>query len=86
MYNGAPNRYTWELKGKQELYIPYNDYRLHSNDLKYDQILQPDILIHNIFVMKSIVYGLLRLNLNQILDILIKNVFFILMKIVGRLL
>ncbi|WP_076417878.1 DUF1329 domain-containing protein [Colwellia sp. UCD-KL20] len=41
MYNGAPDRYTWELKGKQELYIPYNDYRLHSNDLKYEQILQP---------------------------------------------
>jgi hypothetical protein len=41
MYNGAPERYTWELKGKQELYIPYNDYRLHSNELKYEQILQP---------------------------------------------
>lgn len=41
MYNGAPDRYTWELKGKKELYIPYNDYRLHSNELKYDQILQP---------------------------------------------
>ena len=41
MFNGAPNRYTWTLKGKQELLIPYNDYRLHSNDLKYDQILQP---------------------------------------------
>ena len=40
MFNGAPNRYTWTLKGKQELLIPYNDYRLHSNDLKYDQILQ----------------------------------------------
>ncbi len=41
MFNGAPNRYTWELKGKQELLIPYNDYRLHSDNLKYDQILQP---------------------------------------------
>lgn len=41
MYNGAPDRYTWELKGKQELFIPYNDYRLHSNELKYEQILQP---------------------------------------------
>jgi hypothetical protein len=41
MFNGAPNRYNWTLKGKQELLIPYNDYRLHSDDLKYDQILQP---------------------------------------------
>jgi hypothetical protein len=41
MFNGAPNRYSWTLKGKQELLIPYNDYRLHSDSLKYDDILQP---------------------------------------------
>jgi hypothetical protein len=41
MYNGAPNRYNWTLKGKQELLIPYNDYRLHSDSLKYSEILQP---------------------------------------------
>jgi len=41
MYNGAPNRYNWTLKGKQELLIPYNDYRLHSDKLKYDDIIQP---------------------------------------------
>ncbi|WP_448550421.1 DUF1329 domain-containing protein [Thalassotalea fusca] len=40
MFNGAPNRYTWTLKGKQELLIPYNDYRLHSDKLKYDDIVQ----------------------------------------------
>lgn len=41
MFNGAPNRYTWKLKGKQELLIPYNDYRLHSDSVKYDDVLQP---------------------------------------------
>ena len=41
MYNGAPNRYNWTLKGKQELLIPYNDYRLHSDELKYEDIIQP---------------------------------------------
>jgi len=41
MYNGAPNRYNWELKGKKELLIPYNDYRLHSDSVKYSEILQP---------------------------------------------
>ncbi|WP_033082473.1 DUF1329 domain-containing protein [Colwellia psychrerythraea] len=41
MYNGAPNRYNWTLKGKQELLIPYNDYRLHSDKVSYDEILQP---------------------------------------------
>lgn len=41
MYNGAPNRYIWTLKGKQELLIPYNDYRLHSDQVKYADILKP---------------------------------------------
>lgn len=41
MFNGSPVRYNWELVGKKELYIPYNDYKLHSDKLKYDQILKP---------------------------------------------
>ncbi|NMH64193.1 DUF1329 domain-containing protein [Shewanella salipaludis] len=41
MFNGSPSRYNWELVGKKEIYIPYNDYKLHSDKLKYDQILTP---------------------------------------------
>jgi hypothetical protein len=41
MFNGAIDRYTWELKGRQELYMPYNSYRLHSNSVKYSDILKP---------------------------------------------
>lgn len=41
MFNGAPNRYNWTLKGKQELYIPYNDYRLHSDKLTNSDIIRP---------------------------------------------
>ncbi|WP_440877445.1 DUF1329 domain-containing protein [Thalassotalea sp. PLHSN55] len=41
MFNGAPDRYNWTLKGKQELLIPYNDYRLHSDSLKYKDIIHP---------------------------------------------
>lgn len=41
MFNGSPNRYNWTLKGKQELYIPYNSYKLHSDKLEYDDILMP---------------------------------------------
>ena len=40
MFNGSPDRYNWELKGKQEMYIAYNDYKLHSNDVKYADLLQ----------------------------------------------
>jgi hypothetical protein len=41
MFNGAPIRYNWTLKGKKEMYIPYNDYKLHSNSVKYADILKP---------------------------------------------
>ena len=41
LYNGAPDRYNWELKGKKELYIPYNSYRLTDESLSYDDIIKP---------------------------------------------
>lgn len=40
MFNGAPDRYNWELKGKQELYVAYNNYKLHGKDAKYADILR----------------------------------------------
>ncbi|MGL4476413.1 MAG: DUF1329 domain-containing protein [Shewanella sp.] len=39
MFNGSPSRYNWELVGKKEILIPYNDYKLHSDKLKYKDIL-----------------------------------------------
>lgn len=41
LYNGAPDRYEWKLKGKREMYIPYNAYRLHSPKLSYKEIHTP---------------------------------------------
>ena len=41
MYNGSPERYDWELVGKREIYIPYNAYKLHSDSVKYADILKP---------------------------------------------
>lgn len=41
MFNGATDRYNWKLIGKQELYVPYNAYKLHSDKLKYSDILKP---------------------------------------------
>lgn len=41
LYNGAPDRYTWELKGKKEMYIAYNSYKLHSPELTYKEIHTP---------------------------------------------
>jgi len=41
MYNGAPDRYNWKLVGRKEMYVPYNSYQLHSDKLKYKDILTP---------------------------------------------
>ncbi|WP_415896940.1 DUF1329 domain-containing protein [Neptuniibacter sp. QD72_48] len=41
LFNGAPDRYEWNLVGKQELYIPYNSFKLADRGLKYEDILQP---------------------------------------------
>lgn len=41
MFNGSPTYYEWELVGKQEMYIPYNSYALHSKDLTVEDITGP---------------------------------------------
>ncbi|EJO92444.1 hypothetical protein A471_18290 [Ectopseudomonas mendocina DLHK] len=40
MFNGAPDRYDWKLVGKRELFIPYNNYRVASPQVKYADILK----------------------------------------------
>jgi Protein of unknown function (DUF1329) len=39
MFSGPPDRYDWELLGKEEKYIAYNSYRLSSPSLTYDDIV-----------------------------------------------
>ena len=61
MFNGAPDRYDWELVGKKEMYIPYNAFDLRRGDLSYKDIVQPghmnpDYLryeLHRVWVVES---------------------------------
>lgn len=39
LFNGAPDKYNWNLVGKQELYIPYNSFKLADRDVRYKDIL-----------------------------------------------
>ena len=41
MFNGAPDRYEWQLLGKREMYVPYNSYKLHAKGIAYKDILKP---------------------------------------------
>lgn len=40
LYNGAPDRYEWELVGKKEVFIPYNSYELESPEHKYADVIK----------------------------------------------
>ena len=61
MYNGSPERFEWQLLGKQELYIPYNAYRLDSEEQGYSDVLQtkhinPDLAryeLHRVWVVEG---------------------------------
>lgn len=43
LFNGSPERYTWKLLGKREMYIPANTYKLHANTVKYADLLKPGV-------------------------------------------
>ncbi len=61
MWSGSPQRYDWKLIGKKEIYVPYNGYKLHSDTLKYKEILtplhlNPDVLryeLHRVWVVEA---------------------------------
>lgn len=40
MYNGAPNQYEWNLKGKREVFVPYNAYKLHDSSVRPDDVIR----------------------------------------------
>ena len=62
LFNGTGERYEWKIVGKQEMYIPYNAYRIHSSDLKYAEMLQPGHInpevmryeLHRVWVLEGV--------------------------------
>ena len=41
IFNGSPERYDWKLVGRQEFYVPYNDYNFAAAGHDYADILKP---------------------------------------------
>jgi hypothetical protein len=60
-FNGAMDRYTWKLVGKKEMYVPYNDYRMHSEKVKYKDLLKAGHInqdvtryeLHRVWIVES---------------------------------
>ncbi|PXX91034.1 DUF1329 domain-containing protein [Marinobacter vulgaris] len=61
MYNGAPNQYDWELNGKREMYVPYNAYKLHDEEVEPDDVIRPQHInqqlaryeLHRVWVVEA---------------------------------
>ncbi len=61
MFNGAMDRFDWNVVGKQEIYIPYNSYKAHAEGITYDEFvmpghLNPDLMryeLHRVWVIDA---------------------------------
>ena len=42
LYNGSPERFTWKLIGKREIYSPANAFKPNAGTVKYADILMPN--------------------------------------------
>ncbi|WP_084197152.1 DUF1329 domain-containing protein [Solimonas soli] len=41
-FNGSPERYTWKLVGKKEMYVPYANFRINDPAIQYKDLIKPD--------------------------------------------
>jgi hypothetical protein len=61
LFIGPPDRFEWRLRGKREIYIAYNAYRLHGSDVGPREILQqrhidPELAryeLHRVWVLEA---------------------------------
>lgn len=61
-YNGAPDRYNWNLLGKREIYVPYNTYKIGDKNIKYANIIQKNTVnsdlmryeLHRVWVVEGV--------------------------------
>jgi hypothetical protein len=61
MFNGALDRYDWKLVGKKEMYVPYNSYKAHSDQVKVADLIRPNHLnpdylryeLHRVWVVEA---------------------------------
>lgn len=44
VFNGSPERYTWKLVGKKEIYVPYDNFKVNDPALKYKDLIKPNTI------------------------------------------
>ena len=61
LFNGSMDRYDWELKGKKEIFIPYNVYKAVENSVELEDLVKPRFLnpelirheLHRVWVIEA---------------------------------
>ncbi len=61
MFNGAMDRFNWEIVDKREIIVPFNSYKAHSGDLSPDDLIMPGHLnpehlryeLHRVYVVEA---------------------------------
>jgi hypothetical protein len=61
VFNGSPERYTWKLVGKQEIYVPYHNFKVNDPALKYSELIKPNTInpdyvryeLHRVWVVEA---------------------------------
>jgi len=59
VFNGALDRYDWKIVGKQEMYIPYNNYKVQlvpEKEILQPHHIKPDLLrweLHRVWVIEA---------------------------------
>ncbi len=61
LWNGSPERYSWKLAGKKEIYVPYHNFRINDPALKYDALIKPNTInpdyeryeLHRVWVIEG---------------------------------
>ncbi|MDP3859479.1 MAG: DUF1329 domain-containing protein [Stagnimonas sp.] len=60
-FNGSPERYTWKLIGKKEVYVPYHNFKVNDPAVKYKDLIKPDTInpdyiryeLHRVWVLEG---------------------------------
>lgn len=61
LFNGSPQHFDWKLVGKQELLVPYDNFRVNDPALAYGELVQHDTLnpdyqryeLHRVWVLEA---------------------------------
>ncbi len=44
VFNGSPERYTWKLVGKKEMYVPYHNFKVNDPAVSYKDLIKPNTI------------------------------------------